>query len=999
MNEIHYRSVDEIMNEIRSRAAAYTPEWHLDRRNPDIGTALAEVYASIQNGLDRKYLLLSEKLKVDYFNCLNVSMKTAQPAEGYAVFDLTGEESEETVLQTGTLLRCDASDERGEAIPVELSEDICVVPDTIEAIYETNGARDYIGRLFDTDMEERSAFPLFGMSAKNEERHIFYLSHPWLFRYINQGRIVLKFLDEFGQVLPDNVLSRFADPQAVRFFYESGEEAVQFLPEASVEKGCIYLKTDTSMAEWTEAVHGGVTGCWLGCEIMDIRGLESFAPSRILLGAGCPAAKPDSIYAAGTDQSVEDPVFAFGEQFSVFDEIYFGSGNVLSKKGAEVELSFNEEFVRIPIETEEEPEYNWKLIMKKEQFRQEKEYDITIEEVIWEYYNGSGWARLFPASEYRDVFSPVRGLTRQIKKLKFICPEDLEPVLAGSGINFCIRARILKVNNAFRTKGQYLSPVISDVMLSCSLDPKDIEPEYYHAINHLEENTGLVKADRLAGRKIDLIEAGSDAQPSMYVGFRIPPMRGPVRILWETGQILAEGSQAVRWEYYKNGAWVSLHPADGTESFRMTGTVTFSGIPDAERKRMFGRDLYWIRAVNVSRNRHVRDIPEIRAWYMNAARVETIRHGLEEYLTMESYEEGVSFRLLSGNIHDLEVWVREDERLHFSEVEALTSEGRYREVLDENGVRNYAWIRWKRTDNLKRHSPGERVYMLDENDGVITFGGGTSGKLPAPGVNEGIHVLYSIGGGKSNCLPEHSINGLELSGGSIGSVTNPMPLYGAYDRETTHTATRRAACEYRTGMRAVSEHDFEELALGAMGNLRKARCFSNINAAGQAANGAVTLVLMSDDYMDRSAGFEMVKKKLYDWFSDKIPAYLSCGGNFRIREPELVEISLQIEASIVNYQELYRIQKTLLEKLEQFLHPVKGNFDGNGWYIGSLPERFQIETVIRSTEGIEGLRRCVVLARLPKQPGCPMVDFDEIRHAPFVLPVNGEHRIRLALKD
>ena len=55
MKEDSFRSVEGIMQEIRSRAAAYTPEWHLDTENPDIGTALAIVYAGIQSGLDRKF--------------------------------------------------------------------------------------------------------------------------------------------------------------------------------------------------------------------------------------------------------------------------------------------------------------------------------------------------------------------------------------------------------------------------------------------------------------------------------------------------------------------------------------------------------------------------------------------------------------------------------------------------------------------------------------------------------------------------------------------------------------------------------------------------------------------------------------------------------------------------------------------------------------------------------------------------------------------------------
>ena len=81
------------------------------------------------------------------------------------------------------------------------------------------------------------------------------------------------------------------------------------------------------------------------------------------------------------------------------------------------------------------------------------------------------------------------------------------------------------------------------------------------------------------------------------------------------------------------------------------------------------------------------------------------------------------------------------------------------------------------------------------------------------------------------------------------------------------------------------------------------------------------------------------------------------------------------------------------------MNPIYGNLTRTGWEIGSLPERIQIETLIRSVEGIRGLRRCVILANLLKQPGSPAVDFDEIRTANFVVPVNGTHMIRLILDD
>ena len=999
MKEIRRRRAEEILEEICGKARSYTPEWHPDPKNPDIGEALAEVYAGIISGLDRKYALLPGKYCIDFFNCLNVSMKTASPAEGFAVFGLSGEDAGGCLLEEGTLLRSDVQDEAGEGVPAELKEDVFVVPDTLEVIYETDGKKDYIGLLYRSDMEEKNSFPLFGRSAENLERHVFYLGHPWMFRIRRSGSIGIRFLDSRGNILPEEILSRFTDSNAVRFFYDTGEETGQEELSAAVLKdGTLWITRKEDQDPWSETEMAGISEYWLGCEVRDIRGLESFAPARIVLTADFAPALPDAIYAAGSDQPLEEPCFPFGERFSLYDEIYFGSEDILSKKGAWAELSFQEEFIRVPITEDEKEDVEWKLVMTKEQFKQEKQYDITIEEVLWEYYNGSGWARLFKGSEYTDTFREARGSGRQLKKLKFTCPEDLAPVLAGSGTNYYIRARVMKVNNAYKTAGQYVTPVISDVRLSCGYPGEGEEPDRILAENHLENDIIRVGRERKAGRLLMPVKASEDNRPAMYFGLRTPLLGGPVRLLWETEQIMDEVQPAVSWEYYRAGGWAPLSPADETENFRLTGILTFAGIPDAVSRKLFGEELYWIRAVRTETPGEHRPAPRILSWYLNASRIVTLRHGLREYLTMENAEPGFEFRLQNRNIHRLELWVKEEERLGQEEEEELRKEGSLLEVLDENGGREYSWVRWKQTDTLTRHGPADRVYTLDENEGIITFGGGASGKMPSPGVLDGIRAEYSVGGGKICSLPARAVNGLELSEGFVNSVSNPMPLFGAYDRETVSGAIRRAASENKHHFRAVTEDDFEDLAKNAAGNVRKARCFSGLSPAGKPMPGAVTLVLLADEEAGGGIGFETLKKKLYRWFEDKIPGTLSCGESFCIRRAEMVEIELHMEARIADYQRLYRIQKGLEEKLAEFLDPEKGSFDGRGWDIGTLPERFQLETLIRSADGIEGLERCVIFSRVLTRPGCPAVSYEEIRRNPFVLPVNGKHVIRLELK-
>lgn len=1003
MKRIKQRSSEEIMNELQKKARSYTPEWRFSKRLPDIGSALTTVYSGMQERLDRKYALLPEKLKIDYFNCLNTSMKSAAPAAGFVVFGLSGDGIGSSFLPAGTPLTSDASDENGEPVPVELMDDVLVVQDTLAAVYETRGSKDYIGLLYQSDMEERSGFPLFGMSAENQEQHLFRLSHPYLLHLNGNGNIGLRFYDEQGNPLPEATVSRLADPRAVSFYYESGEETGnQYLTDIRYLNGTLWIRKQVGEAPWAETEHFGILTRWLCCEVLDIRGLEGFSPARITMSAECAGSIPDGIYGVGAEQPPEEPFLPFGERFSLYDDVYFGAEDALSKKGAAIELSFQEEFIRIPIRDPEEDEsFEWKLIMPKEQFKQEKEYDLTIEEVIWEYYNGSGWARLFKGHEYMDAFSTARGADRQLRKITFTCPEDLTPVLAGSGENYYIRARILKVNNAFKTSGYYVTPVVSDVRFTWKYTGEGLEPEYITAYNHLEETIVSVRRERIDGRKLVLLKAAEDSRPALWMGFRTSFTEGPVRILWETEQTMQDIQPDIRWEYYRGNEWAALMPIDGTEDFRMTGLLTFSAIPDAVPLKLYGQEeeLYWIRAVQTENTGPRKEIPYIRNWYLNGGRAVTLRHGFSEYWTLENWETDATIQLLNRHIHKLELWVREDERLSSEEIRKLTLEKRYKQVLDENGGQTYAWIRWEQTDNILRHDPGERVYTLDENEGILSFGGGTAGKVPAPGVVDGIHAVYSIGGGSQSNLPPGSVTALELAEGFVSSVNNPLPMTGGYDRETVAEAIRRAAAEHKHHFRAVTESDFEELAINQEGSICRVKCLTGVDAAGNQAPGAVTLVILTDDYNDRGAGFENLKGRLYKWFQDKLPAAYAGSERFHIRRAELIEIELHVEAVITDYQRMYRIQKSLQDRLTRFLDPVTGNFDGRGWEIGQLPERSQMEALIRSSEDVESLRRCTVFARIISRTGSPAVSYDQIRNMPFVLPVGGTHRFRMERRN
>lgn len=95
----------------------------------------------------------------------------------------------------------------------------------------------------------------------------------------------------------------------------------------------------------------------------------------------------------------------------------------------------------------------WDWVMRRSDFKPDLEYDITIDAVIWEYFNGSGWARLFSDNTGGDVFSVKNGTMGQYRTLSFLCPTDMSPILVNARESCYVRARILKVNNLYKTLG------------------------------------------------------------------------------------------------------------------------------------------------------------------------------------------------------------------------------------------------------------------------------------------------------------------------------------------------------------------------------------------------------------------------------------------------------------------------------------------------------------------------------------------------------------------
>ena len=987
---INDNSKESIIEQIRLLSQSYTPQWRFDESNPDLGTALAIIFAGMHADTLARYNELPLKWRTEYFNNLHASLLPEQPSFGYVSFNTVSEEVNGTELPAGTKLTVDVTDKAGNIIPVETRDDVFVVPSHIQAIYESNDALDYIGRLWDET--ENKNFCMFGFDGENIQKHAFLMGHSDIFAITKGSKAEVEFYTADKHALPEEILYKLS---SIGKFYYSAENG--FVPfEKFYRKGSAFVFVKlSSQPPWAKIDIDGVSQYWIKYEIDNGKALYDMALGDIRLKSKAEMIPPQSVYAAGTEADSHGFYFPFGEQLSVYEEVYFSCDEAFSKKGALITMSFLLDYTKIPLNITEKEEINWRLIMPKSAVKVEPEYDVTISKVIWEYFNGTGWARLFEDSRYDSVFTPEQFTGRQKKTLRFTCPKDMSPAIVNSAEGRFIRARIINLNNRFKTTGQYVTPMISETYFSYEYEGKGVNPEFIYEQNNGVGSVKSAKSCLSQLRGYSPIRPAGDKVPAVYCCFSMPLINGPIRILALLGNSGLWQRPRLNWQYFGGGKWRDINAADETRGFENSGIISFNGAPDFEKTQCFGQDGYWIRIQDVSNGYNgaeKENLPLVEGLFINSVKAWTLRTNVEEYITFENFESSLEFQLLNRPVYNEQVWVNETGTLSKGEEIRLEKEGRLM-VTADNDLQAQTWVLWERTDSFYDKAGDGRKYMLDKGNGILTFSAGTNYRLPPPGVANGIYVKMSIGGGEEDNIKKGSVNGMELNYGFINSAYNPVGFAGGCGRETVDEAIERTARAFKHHYKAVTAEDYEKLAKEASRMIHKAFCFTGITSEGKQKSGYITLVILQKDFENSHYYFHSLKEIVMDYMKDKVFGNLIAQNRLQVVSPDFIEIQVGADIKVDDFNEIFSCKRRINERLKEFLNPVSGNFNSKGFNAGAMPSRNQIETVIKAVPSVKEISNLVISGKILKGGEMIEINMEEIKKFPFALPVNGNHRI------
>lgn len=569
---------EDVIHRMEELAYYYTPEWQFHPERPDPGTALAEAYADMYMRMLQQYRLAPERDKQLFFQWLGVHRNPSEPAKGYVTFGVQKEAGTGITVPAGTGLIGRSED--AEAVYLQTSTEIYASTSEIRCVYLCDGKTDRIRCLAEGEG------PLLDESSPNLQEHVCQFGHSDVIPLTGEVELLVELAFVRRKADWDLVLM---DSEVTGFSYLSVQGEWEF-PDWEWKEQRIYLKKTKNMPDFLPVtVENRECAClrWHAKSIEAYAGLEL---NGILLGSIGSKQAPERICTADGMEGVGS-CFPFGERPYSFGECYVCSNAVFGRRGAVIRLECKLEFRKIPLLTEPvSMPIQWKTIMKQSDFREEKVVPVTIGEVIWEYYNGSGFTSLFRESLYTRCFTPEGEDASEGRIcMEFLCPLDIQPFFVQAGNYYCIRARISRMENAYTRNGYYLTPFITGLELAYDYRDCMQEPEICICRNHLEEkrmnrNQSFVPFQELTQK-----------QQTYYIGFDRELRGGPFGLYCKIHPDSSDMQRRWSYEYYTGMEWKGIVVEDGTDYLRKSGVMQLFINEATFPCSLFGSKRHWIR--------------------------------------------------------------------------------------------------------------------------------------------------------------------------------------------------------------------------------------------------------------------------------------------------------------------------------------------------------------------------------------------------------------------
>lgn len=859
-----------------------------------------------------------EKHRIAFLNCLQATHSPAQVADTFVVFDVVKGYGCPVKIPEGTVLTATPEDGE-EPVKFRTKWEFWASPSSIRDIFWADYDADTVCHVYsDTASSCTQAFAPW-CEAEPDGRHWF----DMIFRDVFHGEgenLNVTFLADIRLQEKPFPIEKLAD--CAQFCWslmdwtpETGVSGpVQPIRVTTKENGVLGLSAD--------GFHGKGSQACLRLELLDGTA-RNLSFEQIKIHVEKSGLSPDAVV-AGDRELDGNRFYPFRSILHPFEECGVFCSEALSKRGAEITLTFRlsvETMEEFPPQREEAVNYKW--VMRKPLPKPKEEIQEALaSSVKWEYWNGKSFCSITGKCGQADDFSKDGEL-----RLVFDCPEDIASGGYGGRKGYFLRLSCGECVALYQQPRRIHTPCIQNARFSYRFLSL-LGPEYFRTMNFCDW------ADLPADFPVMPFTAPPCRSKCLFLGLDGLPVNIRIQIFVALDEPQAP-DEKLMLEIFCETGWVKTDVDDETGGLRRSGLISFLTPPSVQKKSLFGTERYWIRITPPAHSEGLR----IKGFYLNAQRVENrVRH--RKGVSIQNLPKSGILSLPHGNL--IRAWVF---------------------VRPFDGGK---WVIWK--ELLPGCEFRQGFYKIDHSNGRIYFPSQIFHRASTS--EDVIFIVYDTGDGKRANVAAGAINKMKKEIPYIASVRNPFPVLDGFDSEKDEDLSLRAENLLYTHGHAVSERDYELLALDLCPEIYRARCIG-----GTPVRLAVLL-----DVPDSRVVFPKVCRTLVPFFRD-------CGS--ARTDGEQVEIlravPVPIECSMKvcgKGQPISEEIETLKERLVAFLDPVGGGLYGDGWEIGCIPTFDQIRSFLDA-----GFPRLQIsdLSVTVLENSCS-IDLQKITPGPFDVP-------------
>ncbi|WP_216651726.1 baseplate J/gp47 family protein [Paenibacillus sp. NEAU-GSW1] len=1008
---INSNNASSFVSRMKELAPFYTPEWRFSPEDPDAGTGLAYLAGDMLQDTVQRLNQAPINHFLSFLDLIQVKLQPPRPARANVVFSLSEGAAEPVHLPAGLMLTASHPD-GGEPLVFESERALAATPAKVMEWINVHPERDRIAIAAEHYSEQNTAgtappIRLFDTDHyRNEQEHVLYLRHDELFLADRPCRFYLHIEHSEKRYAEPEIAAALAS-NAVEWSYPSGGRWTRFDSVTAAGNMIILHKQKPGFIEETEHQH--ILGRWIRCTLKPLADAASpllranLELDRVRVRAShdregdAQGILPTDLFYNETEL-LRDGFFPFGEHFVPYSVFYLSSEETFTKRESRMRLHFAAKAIASRIRMAPDPEVQWKMVMRTSEFEEKDPPRVRIRKVQWEYWDGANWAALPGGEMYSQMFEDLPEHQAKSFTLEFICPENMAKTFVNGKFDFWIRARVIQVDPIIASVVEYMPPWLSSPAFSYAQGSQTLMlPDSAYTRSNADDRDRSA-AVRQGGQPFRLFEPIPCPQPAVYAAFDIAPVKGPLGMHVALDRRFASGGEPpwIEWEAlcYEQGryVWLPLKMNDGTQSFTFSGFLNWAGPANMALVRLFGRERYWLRAVNRDSQ-----IGGLKEGHPIAGRIDMNAVPVRQHISLEremAVAANGSVQLTPGAFIEEEVWVDEKERFTEFERETLLarSEG-YMAQRDGEGVLQRFWVRWNQVTSLAESGPDDRHYTAEYANGNLQFGDGVCGMLPSVDGTDLVRIRFKTTEGARGNVPSGSITGMQLPYAFISGVANPEPSAGGGDSEKIEQAMARGPQMLKHRGRAVTAKDVEWLAREAYPQIAKVKCISNRNGLMERAPGSLAIVAFPAGGLADAAQFPELRTTVERKLRQQASSLVALGGALSVIEPAYLEVSVHATIAVHSIDEMLPAEAACTAKLNQFLDPIAGNADGRGWNIGEALHPSLIHSLLHSVRYLAYIERLYLhVVRIENgnrqewDPG----KMSDIAHG---IIVNGQHTI------